>query len=64
MSAAIAGFKASVAKENAATRKERRSTMIDDLEHLMLLIDADRRGVARLVTEAMQAVKTHGMLPP
>jgi hypothetical protein len=32
MSAAIAGLKASVAKESAAARKERRSTMIADLE--------------------------------
>ena len=30
--------------------------MIDDLEVLMLRIDADRRGVAGLVAEAMQDV--------
>jgi hypothetical protein len=56
MLAAIAGLKGSVTKEIAATIKERRLAMINDLEHLMLLIDADRRGVARLVAEAMQDV--------
>jgi hypothetical protein len=53
VSAAKVGLKASVVKEIEATIKECRLAMINDLEQLMRLIDADRRGVASLVAEAM-----------
>src|SRR5271157_5744662 len=57
MSAASAGaVRPSAAMEIAASGKERRSAMIKDLEELMLLIDAHRRGVARLVAEAVKDV--------
>src|SRR5271157_4873110 len=57
MSAASAGaMRPSAARETAASGKERRSAMIDDLEELMLLIDAHRRGVAGLVAEAVKDV--------
>src|SRR5271165_379824 len=46
----------SAAKEIAASRNDRRSAMIDDLEELVLLIDAHRRGVAGLVAEAVKDV--------
>src|SRR5208337_4009541 len=42
--------------ETAASGNERRSAMIDDLEELMLLIDAHCRGVAGLVAEAAKDV--------
>src|SRR5208282_4273940 len=58
MSAASAGaVRPSPAREIAASRKERRSAMIDDLEELMLLIDAHCRGVAGLVAEAVKDVE-------
>ena len=56
MSAASAGAVRPSPKEIAASRKERRSAMINDLEELMLLIDAHRRGVAGLVAEAVKDV--------
>src|SRR5271168_3472118 len=57
MSAALAGaMRPSAAKEIAASRKERRSAMVNDLKELMLLIDAHRRGVAGLVAEAVKDV--------
>src|SRR5208283_1698145 len=57
MSAASAGaMRQSAARETAASGNERRSAMIDDLEELMLLIDAHCRGVAGLVAEAVKDV--------
>src|SRR5271166_7152397 len=57
MSAASAGdMQQSAVMKTAASRKERRSAMIVDLEELMLLIDAHRRGVAGLVAEAVKDV--------
>src|SRR5271163_4213223 len=43
-------------KETAASRNDRRSAMVNDLEELTLLIDAHRRGVAGLVAEAVKDV--------
>src|SRR5271165_1401928 len=57
MSAALAGaMRPSTARETVASGKDRCSAMIDDLEELMLLIDAHRRGVAGLVAEAVKDV--------
>src|SRR5208283_5187809 len=57
MSAASAGaMRQSAARETAASGNERGSAMIDDLEELMLLIDAHCRGVAGLVAEAVKDV--------
>src|SRR5208283_4453167 len=57
MSAASAGaMRPSAARETAANGNERRSAMIDDLEELMLLIDAHCRGVAGLIAEAVKDV--------
>src|SRR5208282_4010284 len=57
MSAALAGaMRPSTARETVASGKDRCSAMIDDLEELVLLIDAHRRGVAGLVAEAVKDV--------
>src|SRR5271156_4592379 len=57
MSAPLAGaMRPGAARETAASGKERRSVMVNDLEELMLLIDPHRRGVAGLVAEAVKDV--------
>src|SRR5271167_3751672 len=57
MSAASTGaMRPSAARKMATCRKARRSAMVDDLEELMLLVDAHRRGVAGLVAEAVKDV--------
>src|SRR5271166_5679261 len=57
MSAASAGAMTPCrARETAASRNDRRSAMVNDLEELMLLIDTQCRGVAGLVADAVKDV--------